>query len=55
MYKSFEEDSYDYRYGQVLLFTAQSSYEDLTPAVVEELYETVDDPQEIRVITANRR
>ena len=55
MYKSFEEDSYDYRYGQVLLFTAQRSYEDLTPAVVEELYETVDDPQEIRVITANRR
>ena len=55
MYKSFEADTFDYRYGQVLLFTAQRSYEDLTPAVVEEQYERMDDPQEIRVITANRR
>ena len=55
MYKSFEEDSYDYRYGQVLLFTVQRSYEDLTPAVVEEHYEKMSDLQEIRVITANRR
>ena len=55
MYKSFEADTFDYRYGQVLLFTAQRSYEDLTPAVVEEQYGRMDDPQEIRVITANRR
>ena len=55
MYKSFEGDTYDYRYGQVLLFTAQRSYENLTAAVVEELYERMDDLQEMRVITANRR
>ena len=55
MYKTHPEDTYDHKFGQVLLFSVVDKFEDLTPAAVEEIYDLSDETSGENVLVVNRR
>ena len=55
VYQTHDEDTYEHKFGQVLLFSVVNRFEDLTPESVEEIFEKVDEEAGENVVKANKR
>ena len=55
IYQTHDEDTYEHKFGQVLLFSVVDRFEDLTPESVEEMYEKEDDDSGDNIVKANKR
>lgn len=57
IFKTFEEDSYDNKFSQVLLFGASEvqRFEDLTPEIVDVKYEEVCEESQEKIVKARKR
>ena len=55
MYQSFDEESPDYKFSQVLLFGAEGNYATLTPQYIEEAFRKVDNETGESLLAQNQR
>ena len=55
MYQTHDEDTYEHKFGQVLLFSAVNRFEDLTPDSVDRIFEKLGEDSGENVVKANKR
>ena len=55
MFQSYDEDSFDYKFSQVLLYSVFNRYEDLTEDYVEQNFVLTDDETGEQIVKLNRR
>ena len=55
MYQTHDEDTYEHKFGQVLLFSAVNRFEDLNPDSVDRIFEKLDEDSGENVVKANKR
>ena len=55
MFKTFDKDSYDHKFSEVLLFSVVNKFEDLTQEAVENIFEQVNEETQENILKANKR
>ena len=55
MFKTFDKDSYDHKFSEVLLFSVVNKFEDLTQEAVENIYRKVNEETQENILKANKR
>ena len=54
-YQTHDVDTFDHKFGQVLLFSVVNRFEDLTPVSVEEIFQAIDEATGENMLKTNKR